>query len=106
VEGYHLRTPYPSALAAFLQGLMTPRGGNVIELGCGTGELARMMAPHSERVDAIDVSAAMLEKARSFPAKHPAVRWIPPQLRTPFSMTVCAYDHDSRIDEVRSSYRD
>src|SRR5205823_12479112 len=56
---------------------MSPAAGKVVELGCGTGEIARMLAPHAERVDAIDVSAPMLEKARSLPAgDHPAIRWI------------------------------
>jgi SAM-dependent methyltransferase len=56
---------------------MRPDGGAVLELGCGTGEIARMLAPHAERVDAIDISAAMLNRARSMPGgDHPAIRWI------------------------------
>src|SRR5690242_18807388 len=37
VDRYHLRTPYPSTLAPFLRDLAVPRGGPVLELGCGTG---------------------------------------------------------------------
>ena len=49
----------------------------MIELGCGTGEITRALAPHAERIDAIDVSRQMIEKARSMPGgDHPAIRWI------------------------------
>ncbi|TAK71000.1 MAG: class I SAM-dependent methyltransferase [Dehalococcoidia bacterium] len=77
VAGYHLRTPYPAALTDVLQGLMKPRGGRVIELGCGTGELARMIAPGAERVDAVDISGPMLDRARAMPSRTSSViRWI------------------------------
>lgn len=77
VENYHLRAPYPSSLAPFLSSLAAPRGGRVLELGCGTGEITRILALHTERIDAIDVSRLMIEKARTMPgADHPAIRWI------------------------------
>jgi len=77
VDAYHLRTPYPFGLAVHLSGLMTPKHGAVVELGCGTGEISRMLAPHAERIDAIDISEPMLAKARSMAGgDHPAIRWI------------------------------
>lgn len=77
VDRYHLRTPYTPELAPFLLGLMRPARGRVLELGCGTGEIARMLAPHVERIDAIDISAPMLARARTMSAgDHPAIRWI------------------------------
>jgi SAM-dependent methyltransferase len=77
VEHYHLRAPYPSTLIPFLQGLAVRPGGAVLELGCGTGEIARALAPHVERVDAIDVSRQMIAKARALPGgDHLAIRWI------------------------------
>jgi SAM-dependent methyltransferase len=77
VEAYHLRPPYPPELAAFLVGLMAPKGGAVLELGCGTGEITRVLAPHVERIDAIDVSAPMLARARGMSGGgHAAIRWI------------------------------
>ena len=77
VASYHLRTPYPPALAQRLRSLTSPAGGAVVEVGCGTGEIARMLAPHVERIDAIDVSAPMLERARGLPGgDDPAIRWI------------------------------
>jgi SAM-dependent methyltransferase len=77
VEQYHLRAPYPSTLAPFLLKLATPQGGPVLELGCGPGKITRDLAPHVERVDAIDVSQRMIERARSMPGgDHPAIKWI------------------------------
>jgi SAM-dependent methyltransferase len=77
VDAYHLRTPYPPALTPFLLDLATPRGGPVLELGCGTGEISRALAPSCERVDAIDVSARMIARARTMPGgDHVAIRWV------------------------------
>ena len=77
VEHYHLRAPYPSALFPFLRDLAVPPRGAVIELGCGTGEITRALASHAERIDAIDISRQMIERARSMPGgDHPAIRWI------------------------------
>jgi ubiquinone/menaquinone biosynthesis C-methylase UbiE len=76
VRQYHLRHPYPSTLAPFLLDLATPKGAPVLELGCGTGEIARALAPHVERIDAIDISPRMIECARTMPGgDHPAIRW-------------------------------
>jgi len=77
VEAYHLRTPYPPELAPFLRGLMTSPAGTVLELGCGTGEITRALAPHVARIDAVDISVPMLDAARAMPGgAHPAIRWI------------------------------
>jgi len=77
VEHYHLRAPYPSTLVPFLLDLAVSPGGAVLELGCGTGEIARTLAPHVERIDAIDISPQMIAKARTLPGgDHPAIRWI------------------------------
>ena len=77
VERYHLRAPYPSNLVPFLLGLVAPGGGALLELGCGTGEISRLLAPRFERVDAIDISAPMIARGRTMPnGDHAAIRWI------------------------------
>jgi SAM-dependent methyltransferase len=77
VDSYPLRTPYPSALGPVLLSLARPDRGRVLELGCGTGEIARMLAPHVERIDAIDISAPMLARARRMPGGgHGGIRWL------------------------------
>lgn len=72
VDAYRLRPPYPEETIKELVRLAS--SGPVVDAGCGTGELARRLAPHVERVDAVDISAPMLAEAR----RHdlPNVRWL------------------------------
>lgn len=52
-------------LAAGLVDLLDPRPGErILDLGCGTGELARAIADRGARVVGIDASPAMIEAAR------------------------------------------
>jgi SAM-dependent methyltransferase len=77
VEAYHLRTPHPPELTPLLRGLMTAPTGTVLELGCGTGEITRALAPYVARIDAVDISVPMLHAARTMPGgAHSAIRWI------------------------------
>lgn len=39
----------------------------VVDLGCGTGQLSRVLAPHFQQVVGIDVSESQLEQARAVP---------------------------------------
>ena len=49
----------------------------MLELGCGTGELSRRLAPHVARVDAVDPSQAMLRVARAAPGGDaPNITWV------------------------------
>ena len=74
VDHYHLRPPYPEETIDVLAGLAA--GGATLDLGCGTGELARRLAPRVARIDAIDVSRAMVERGRALPGgEAPNLRW-------------------------------
>jgi SAM-dependent methyltransferase len=75
VAAYRLRPPYPEETIQALAALA--KGGAVLDAGCGTGELARRLAPLAERVDAVDVSAAMLAEGRTLPSGDAAnLRWV------------------------------
>lgn len=65
VASYPNRPPYPQETIDELARLAG--GGAVVDAGCGTGELARRLAPLVARVDAVDVSAEMLALARTLP---------------------------------------
>lgn len=42
-----------------------PRWRSALDLGCGTGLLGPLLAPHCEAIDGIDLSSLMLQKARA-----------------------------------------
>jgi len=63
-RAYPKRPPYPHALVDALGALVPEEGGSMLELGCGTGELSRRLAPRLAHVDAVDPSAAMMEVGR------------------------------------------
>jgi SAM-dependent methyltransferase len=62
-ERYDFRPPYPAEVFDILTSLLTtPR--RVLDAGCGTGDLARRLAPLVDHVDGVDQSTAMLAQAR------------------------------------------
>jgi SAM-dependent methyltransferase len=77
VAAYEHRPPYPEDVIARLLGFGAPAPNAVLELGCGTGELSRRLAPHVARVDAVDPSEAMLRVARAAPGGDaPNITWV------------------------------
>lgn len=77
-EAYSFRYPYPDATFDLLRGLIDdPGSAAVLDLGCGQGEIARLLAPSVARVDAIDMSAEMIGRGRRLPGgTSPRLRWI------------------------------
>jgi SAM-dependent methyltransferase len=77
VDAYHTRPPYPTQIIEILTQLAQDEPRDVLELGCGTGDVTRYLAPHVNRIDAVDPSVAMLNKARSLPNSLAlTIRWI------------------------------
>jgi SAM-dependent methyltransferase len=56
-----------AACVARVAELAAPRGGNVLELGAGTGRLALPLAAHGLAVTALDASDAMIGQLRTKP---------------------------------------
>lgn len=77
---YHTRPPYPGQVFDLLAGLLAERPGAVLDLGCGTGIIARRLVDlgeHVERVDALDASPAMIAEGQQLSnGTHPRLRWI------------------------------
>ena len=71
VASYPNRPPYPQAVIDELARF----GGPILDAGCGTGELARRLAPLVERVDAVDVSGPMLDLAQTLSGAE-RVHWV------------------------------
>ena len=92
VEAYHQRPPYPSEVFDLLEGLTTDEPRAVLDAGCGTGDIARHLVDRVGRVDAVDFSPLMIERAKQLPnGDHPHIRWIDGpmetvELRAPYSL--------------------
>jgi ubiquinone/menaquinone biosynthesis C-methylase UbiE len=61
---------------SFLLGQLPKRLGEALEVGCGTGEFARLLAKRSERVLAADLSPRMIETARARLKDHPNIEYL------------------------------
>src|SRR6201999_3620756 len=64
VERYHFRPTYPAETFTILDGLITDEPRVVLDVGCGTGNLTRHLARYVDRIDAVDFSRPMLERAK------------------------------------------
>lgn len=53
---------------ALLREAPLPAGARVLDFGCGTGRVARLLAERGARVTGVDVSAGMIERARALHA--------------------------------------
>jgi ubiquinone/menaquinone biosynthesis C-methylase UbiE len=77
VAAYHHRPPYAAAVFPALRDLAIGEPRVVLDLGCGTGDIARPLAGVVDFVDAVDCSAAMIERGRTLPGGEAAnLRWI------------------------------
>lgn len=77
VEVYHYRRPYPDEAINKLVALITDEPRTILDVGCGTGDLARRLVNLGERVDAGDFSSPMIDKGRTLPGgDHPHLNWI------------------------------
>ena len=77
VDRYHLRPAYPPQTFDLLNDLIQDDPRAVLDVGCGTGNIARPLAEYVERIDAVDLSPPMLERARMLPGgDSPKIRWL------------------------------
>ena len=76
VAAYGHRPPYPAAVFEILTGLVVAPG-TVLDVGAGTGEIARGLVERVTGVDAVDPSPGMVSRGRLLPGgDHPALTWI------------------------------
>jgi len=77
VRSYRNRPPYPDETIQVLVDLVPAGCRRVLDVGCGTGPIARPLAALVEAVDALDPSAAMLDAGRELPGgDRPTLRWL------------------------------
>jgi len=76
-HAYHYRPLYPPVVFDLLATLLVDTPRRVLDIGCGTGALARHLVMMAEQIDAVDVSSAMIEQGRHLPnGDHPHLNWI------------------------------
>ena len=77
-EAYVYRPPYSSDLFDILESLIPQEAPRIVlDMGCGTGEIAVPLAGRVDRVDAVDPSEAMLKMARTRPGwDQNNIRWV------------------------------
>jgi trans-aconitate methyltransferase len=77
VEFYPLRLPYPSEVFDILADLIMDEPRAVLDVGTGTGDIARGLVRRVERVDAVDFSPAMIAKGKTLlDGDHRCLCWI------------------------------
>ena len=95
VAAYEHRPPIPAEVFEVLESLIGA-SRTVLDAGCGTGAVARRLAPLVERVDAVDFSEAMIAAGKRLPGgDHPNLRWTfgeaeSAPLDPPYSLIVAA----------------
>jgi SAM-dependent methyltransferase len=103
-EAYRYRPPYPRPVFEALRTLCVAPA-NVLDVGAGTGAVARNLLSFAGRVDAVEPSDAMLAEARRLPGgDDPRIRWIHAPAETaplepPYGLITCGQslhwmDHD------------
>ncbi len=84
-RAYRHRPPYGEEALEILLSLLGQDAADtaILDVGCGTGDLARALAPHTRRVDAVDASQAMIEEGRAQPGGKAAnLRWFAAPMET------------------------
>lgn len=76
-DAYRHRPPYPVEVFDVLERLIGDEPRRVLDIGAGEGALARPLAARVDRVDAVDVSAAMVAAGRRrLGGDRDNLRWI------------------------------
>jgi ubiquinone/menaquinone biosynthesis C-methylase UbiE len=77
VDAYSYRPPYPQEVFALLASLVSDEPKAVLDVGSGSGDIARSLVALVDRVDAVDFSQRMIQKGKQLPnGKHPRLHWI------------------------------
>lgn len=80
VDAYRYRPAYPDEVFDILAGLIVDEPCAVLDVGAGSGDIARRLVERVERVervDAVDFSQNMIGRGRQLPnGDHPHLHWI------------------------------
>lgn len=77
VAAYRHRPLYPLETFTILTSLITDAPPHaVLDVGCGSGNIARPLAPLVDRLDALDIFPAMIAAGKALPGgNYPQLHW-------------------------------
>ncbi len=77
VEAYRFRPPYSAETFDILVNLIQSEPRRVLDVGCGTGSIARYLVDCVESLDAVDFSQHMIEMGKQLPnGDNPRLHWL------------------------------
>lgn len=77
VSAYEARPPYPDAVFDILASLLVDEPHKMLDVGCGTGFVARHMVGRVARIDAVDMSRKMIDQGTLLPnGDAESLQWI------------------------------
>lgn len=83
VESYKFRPKYPDETYDILLDLLGDVNKTILDVGCGTGKIARNIVEFVEKVDAVDFSEEMIKEGQSLMnGNHSNLQWIHGDIET------------------------
>jgi trans-aconitate methyltransferase len=77
VEAYRHRPLYPNEVFDILNGLISEQLRRVLDIGCGTGAIARYLVDKVDSLDAVDFSLNMIEYGKKLSnGDNPHLHWL------------------------------
>ena len=77
VDAYRYRPPYPQEVFSILASHIVDEPRTVLDVGSGSGDIARPLTEFVERVDAVDFSQNMIDRGKQLPnGNSPHLHWI------------------------------
>jgi ubiquinone/menaquinone biosynthesis C-methylase UbiE len=77
VEAYKHRPLYPDEVFDILDSLITEQPRHVLDIGCGTGAIARFLVSKADRLDAVDFSQNMIAYGKKLSnGDNPHLHWL------------------------------
>ena len=75
-DAYAYRPPYPPDVFDVLAQLLPNQPRRILDIGCGSGALARHLTHLGVPIDAVDISAAMIARGQQLPnGTNPLIQW-------------------------------